>query len=168
MDGFFIILTILCVIYYFISKKRSNSDTQHLSETQRKWREYRQTESLKSEYDQLKEHDLLEYGQLEVDAATKRTQMFLYIAKHKRPFRTIEWLFSAVDSRLIFNYIKNMVIVLLSITIVTTILGAPFFVEVIAYLVLVIDLYMYHKQLVLEVTEWNPEFSEKFPNSWKK
>jgi len=162
MDGFFIIVIILYVLYHFICKKRSRNDS-HLSETQRKWREYRQIEKIKTEYDQLKEHDRLEHGQLEYDAATKRTQMFLYISKHKRPFHTMEWLFSAVDSRLIFDYVKNMAIVLLSVIITTTILGAPFFVEVVAYLVLVIDLYMYHKQLILEVTQWNPEFCKKFP-----
>ena len=156
MDGFFIIVIILYVIYHFIFKKRSKNDP-HLSETQRKWREYRQIEKIKVEYDNLNEHD-----QLENNTASKQTQMFLYVAKYKRPFRTIEWLFSAVDSRLIFDYIKNMVIVLLSMVTVTVMLNAPFFIETVIYAVIVIDLYMYHKELVLEVTEWNPEFCEKF------
>lgn len=145
MDSVFLIITICFVLYYMFKRRsggRPNSDLRsNMTDTQRNWHEYKQQTD---------------------DKVITNGQIFAYIDRHKRPFRISEWLVSTVDRRLLFDYIKNMMIVLFISISIPWIFATPLFPESILICVIMIDFFMYHKQLVFEVTEWNPEFYEKF------
>lgn len=145
MDSFFIVIMIGVILYYILKKRPSNRPgsglQSNMTDTQRNWHEYKQKTD---------------------ERVITNGQILSYIGRHKRPFRISEWLITTVDPRLLFNYVKNMIIVLVVMISVPWILGAPIFPETILIWVLMVDFFMYHKQLVLEVTDWNPEFYEKF------
>lgn len=86
----------------------------------------------------------------------------LYIQKYKRPFRFYEWLTNSVDSRLMLNYIVNLVAIVFGLIVFPIYQGWPIMTYAIGAFVVFYDLLIYRKQRILEVTEWNPDFQKKF------
>lgn len=141
MDFFLIIVGI--IIFWFVFKnKKQNNDDQNLTETQQKWRSQNNA-----------------HRSPEIE---KTIQMNDYIIRYKRPFRVLEWLLTPVDPRIGLSYIFNISMIL------TVFVGGWLFFEfklhadLMLISVLIVDFISYNKQLLCEVTIWNPEFREKF------
>lgn len=148
MDPFIILMIGIAVLFLF-RKRPDNTrpQTDHLSETQRKWREHHQKSTPTAASSSIQE------------------QIYAYIIKHKRPFHFSEWLISSVDPRMVISYIANMMIVLFVLIAIPLILGFPVFLDLVFLGVLLLDMSSYQRMLFLEVTLWNPEFNTKFPNN---
>ena len=159
-------LIMAVVLYKFIMPSAPSSsegeetqeEYQHLTETQRRWR------AMKREMEMEK---IAADGD---DHATKfeqivklQTEMRSYILEHKRPFHPLVWLFDTINPRLFSDYCKHLAVVFGIFFFVSMFAEwTTFFTLILGFNVLTVDFLMYRRQLLLEVTDWNPEFQEKF------
>ena len=162
----FDIILVLALVYFLykilMSKFNIVKNEQHLTETQRKWR------SMKREQDV-------------VDAAAKGTdyitaldellklqnEMNEYVLENKRKFSFIIWFMDTIDSRMLGEYIKHMSIISVIFLFVSFAGWSTLLTLMLIFNILIIDFLLYKKQLTLEVTEWNPEFREKFTKKFE-
>ena len=140
MDFFLIIVGI--IVFWFVFKNRKQGDDSHLTETQKRWRGQRDS--------------------YQSPEQNKNTEMGEYILRYKRPFRILEWLLTPVDPRLGFSYILNISMILTIFVGGWLVFGLPIHSYFMLIIILFIDFLSYNKQLLCEVTIWNPEFREKF------
>lgn len=139
------------------------ADEQHLTETQRRWRQMKRDQELETMMASASEH-ATKYERI----IRLQVEMQQYILDNKRPFHLGVWLFDSIDPRLLTEYCKYMAVVfgvffLVSITGWSTLLTIMF-----ALNVFTTDFLIYRKQLMLEVTAWNPEFQEKYAKEFEK
>lgn len=136
-------------------------ETRPLTSTQRKWRAMK------------RESELAKLGEEETHYISKweqtvqlQTEMTQYILDNKRKFHPFVWLIDAIDPRLIVEYIRKMIALVIFYLLLMWMFGAF---SLLAIFVggLVMDYLLYNKQLILEVTEWNPEYQEKFAKRYQ-
>ncbi len=156
----------LIVWWIFSSKKKKTSpkDDPNLTETQRRWQAYRASEAAKQQL----EHGADEYNErLEgLDDTTRQAlqkllEMRDYINTHKRPFKFSEWLMWEVEPLFLKKYCSWMILYFAA-SFSPMFWGWPVSIFFVMLWWLIIDSMFYKQKLVLEVTEWNPEWHEKF------
>lgn len=162
MDLIFILLAGYAVWWVFSSKKRQQkqSDRSNMTDTQRKWHEYRLTQQIKDGTNEL--DDRLQNLDPKVRTALQKLmEMNKYIATHKRQFVLSEWAVWNVEPQFIAKYCTWMVLYFV-VSFTPMFWGWPVNLFFVAMWWLFIDVMFYKQKLVLEITEWNPEWKEKF------
>lgn len=164
MGDLILILSVGLIIWWIISPSKNRrpdrSDQSDLTDTQRRWRANKAREQLGHINDDIAKS-------LEgLDATTRQALQKLmamrdYIAAHKRPFKFSEWLMWEVEPRFIGKYC-SWVILYFSISFVPLLWGAPVSLFFMMGFWFYFDSMLYKQKLVLEITEWNPEWHEKF------
>lgn len=162
--GMLIIALIILLAVWFAAQskmlKNRHSNQSNLTDTQRRWRANKTRERIEDINNEITKN-------LEgLDAPTRQALQKLmdmrnYIVVHKRPFNLSEWLFWDIEPQFIGKYcawtIPYFVICLLPI-----LWGLPVDLFFIMGFWFYLDSMLYKQKLVLEVTEWNSEWHEKF------
>ena len=147
MNTFIIIMIVIIVAFLIYKMCQSGDDNSalhtNMTDTQRNWHKYKNST-------------------IENDHLSLYAQMYSYIVEHKRPFYILEWLLSSIDKRMVNSYIRNMALIVFILGVIPLFFGGSIVLPVISIWILVVDLHMYKKRLLLEITEWNPEFCERF------
>lgn len=164
MGDLILILSVGFIIWWIFSpsKKRrfDHSNQSELTDTQRRWHANKARERLEDINNDLTKS-------LEgLDAPTRQALQKLmdmrdYIVAHKRPFKFSEWLMWEVEPQFLKKYC-TWAVVYFGGSFLPLLWGWPISIFFIALWWLIIDSMFYKQKLVLEVTEWNPEWHEKF------
>ncbi len=164
MGDLILILSVGLIIWWFFSpskKRRSDHSNQpELTDTQRRWHASKARERLE---DMSKDLTKCLEG---LDPQTRQDLQKLmdmrdYITAHKRPFKFSEWLVWGVEPQFLTNYC-TWAVVYFGGSFLPLLWGWPVSPFVMMLFWLYIDSMFYKQKLVLEVTEWNPEWHEKF------
>ncbi|KKN00265.1 hypothetical protein LCGC14_1139560 [marine sediment metagenome] len=159
-----IIAFIILLVVWFAAKsqkpKNRRSGQPELTDTQRRWHANKARERLEDINNNLTKS--LE----RLDAPTRQTLQKLmdmrdYIAAHKRPFKFSEWLMWEVEPKFLTKYCTWMILYY-AVSFSPMLWGWPVSIFFMTVWWLIIDSMFYKQKLVLEVTEWNPEWHEKF------
>lgn len=161
MGDLILLLSVGLIVWWLFSpSKKRRSGQSEMTDTQRHWHANKvrnQLEHISNDFEKMLEG---------LDDETKRTlqkltEMRNYITAHKRPFNLSEWLFWDIEPQFIGKYfawaVPYFVVCLLPI-----LWGLPVDLFFIMIFWVYIDVTLYKRKLILEVTEWNPEWNEKF------
>lgn len=165
--GDLILIFFIGIIVWWIFMKPKNrsgninsSNGVQLTDTQRRWHANKARERIEDINNELTKN--LEGLDVPTrQALQKLIDMRDYIVVHKRPFKFSEWLVWDVESRFVRKYCTWM-IVYYAASFSPILWGWPVSIFFITLWWLIIDRMFYKQKLVLEVTEWNPEWHEKF------
>jgi len=150
----------LIIWWIFSSRKNRRSDRSGMTDTQRLWHANKAREQLEGMSKDLTES--LEGLDPQTRQALQRLMaMREYINTHKRPFKFSEWLLWDVDPRLIRRY-SFWAIIYFGGSFLPLLWGWPINLFIMMGFWFYLDVMIYKQQLELEITEWNPEWHEKF------
>ncbi|KKK80661.1 hypothetical protein LCGC14_2821260 [marine sediment metagenome] len=166
MGDLILIFSVGVIIWwiFFSRKKRGTGvdspDRDGLTETQRRWHENKARERLEHISNDITESlDRL-------DTPTRQTVQKLmeiqeYVATHKRPFTISEWLVWDIEPQFVKKYC-TWAAVYFSISFLPLLWGWPVNLVIMMGFWLYLDSVLYKQKLISEITEWNPEWQEKF------
>ena len=147
----------VCLGILYLVTHRKKNDSSELTETQIRWREMLQ-EREKIRKTQTTSHYLNE----NLHIIERQREITEYIQAHRRPFYVYYWILEPLDLRMLREYILKLVMIGFLVLFYSSILPLWLMASTTLAVILIFDWYMYNKKLLLEVTEWNPEFHQKF------
>lgn len=164
MGDLILILSIGFIVWWIFSKPKNrrpdHSNQPDLTDTQRRWHANKARERIEDINNDLTKN-------LEgLDAPTRQAlqklmEMRDYITAHKRPFKFSEWLMWDIDPRLVRRY-SFWAILYFGGSFLPLLWGWPVNLFIMMGFWFYLDIKFYKQQLELEITEWNPEWHEKF------
>lgn len=166
-----IFLVVIGVVLFRMLKPSTSSSSEnnergeegHLSETQRRWREMKHEQELDKMVSVANEN-ATKYEQI----VKLQIEMQQYILDNKRQFHPLVWIFDTINPRMVGEYIKHLAIMFGIFLLIASFAGWTTMLTFMLLLnVIMVDFLIYRRQLMLEVTEWNPEFQEKFTKKFK-
>ena len=148
-------------IWWLLSKrKQQSSNDSQMTDTQRRWREYRAIEESKRASDE-NDNQLEGLDPTTRSALQKLLAMRDYINAHKRPFKFSEWLLWGIDPRFVRRY-STWAILYFGCSFLPLFWGWPVNLVFMMGFWMYLDIMFYKQELVMKVTEWSPEWNEKF------
>lgn len=171
MGDLILIFSVGLIIWWIFSSRKNrgtgvdSSGRAGMTETQRRWHENKAREQLEHISNEITESlDRL-------DAPTRQTLQKLmdmreYIDAHKRPFTLGEWLVWDIEPQIIKKYC-TWAAIYFGFGFLPLLWGWPVNLVFMMGFWLYLDVMLYKQKLVSEVTEWNPEWHEKFGDKHK-
>jgi len=145
------------------SENKEIEEDMHLTTTQRKWRQMKREQDLEKLVADGNDYTT-KYEQI----IKLQVEMQQYILDNKRQFHPLVWIFDTINPRLCGEYIRHVAIMFGIFLLIASFGGwSTLLILVLSMNVVMVDFLVYRRQLMLEVTEWNPEFQEKFAKKFE-